>query len=200
MDTKIVRTVGTATATAATAFTQLIPPENNLTPIITALSYITGTTQHTLTVLKPFGTALVATDASASATALVLATDPGTGSLAGAMAQNDFVAYQHTDGTWAVQKLGSTPWAAETKTLTVSSLAKAVAAGQRLFFFGAPGDAGHLQLLAGPAAGSGTARVNYVGVELTPGAKPGDALLIHSDNATAAGFLDYATVAYKKAA
>jgi hypothetical protein len=200
MDTKIVRTVGTATATAATAFTQLIPPERNLTPVITALSYITGTTQHTLTVLKPFGDTTVATAASASGTALVLAADPGTSSLAGAPAQNDFVAYQHTDGTWAVQKLGSTPWAVETLTLTVSSLAKAVAKGQRLFFFGAPGDTGHLQILAGPAAASGTARINYVGVQLTPGAKPGDALLIHSDNATAAGFLDYATVEYQKSA
>jgi hypothetical protein len=191
---------GKTTAAGGTAFTKLITPRPKLVPKISFLRYLTPAVQHTITIMSPYARTTVTTAAVATGTSLILAADVATATLAGVFAQNDYVAIEHTDGTIEVQKLGATPWDGTTKTLTVSSLAAAVGVGKKVWFFGAVGDAQHVILYPGPIPASGTALIeykDYVG-GIGPYVAPGDPLLIHSDNATTAGFLELADAVYCK--
>lgn len=92
---------GRKTASAGTAFTQLIPPwcgpkgspplmysvdgagkpnwlkGGSAVTVVNRLEYVVGATAHQLAILRPLNWAVVASDLAANGTALVLLTDPG---------------------------------------------------------------------------------------------------------------------------
>jgi hypothetical protein len=74
---------GSRTATAGTAFNYVIPPRGSpnsshrLRTVVTTFIYVSGSAQHTLTLLRPFGTTTVNAAAASGQKHVNLVTDPG---------------------------------------------------------------------------------------------------------------------------
>lgn len=203
------------TQTAGTVIKDVIPPLQNLRTKLALLKYTVSTTAHTITVLRPLAKTTVKTAAAASATSLIITRDPGnysanatldqkqfTPSVANNLiAANDWFAVRKPDGTWLLDK----PSAATTNadgsvTLTVSALPTGgIAAGADFFFFGITTDTNPQDNKAHPSFASGTSQTITFGdgsSSLVEGYNLGDPLMLHSDNATAAGTLEQAAGFY----
>ena len=194
---------GKNTQTAGTIITSVIRPDpsGRGKSVITALSYLPGSTAHTLTVMRPQGSTLVTSAAAASQADIVLdsislAKDYLGVSLAENLAANDFIVVKHTDGTYGVYKISSI--ATLTLTLT-ANLAKAVAADSQVWGLYEVGRTLGIEHTIFPTVASTLfAPAVDPSVGLAESFKVGEPLVLHSDNATAAGVLNYLSAAYLK--
>ena len=186
---------GGKTQTAGTIIQYLIPPSpatfRGITRI-TTLTYISGSTAHTLTAMRPLGRTTVASAGATGQAVVNITADPGVaagyGGINNGIAANDFVAIRTaSDGVTRLYKVSSVSTLAITMT---ANLTVAVAAGDIFWFFGAAGDtdgrtgSAH-PALKPPASATTTYTDRDGGVIATIGAF--EPILLNSDNATAAG-------------
>lgn len=189
------------TATAGTPITALFPPRRGAFTRLIKMLYLAGATAHTLTVLKCLGKTTLSAAAASSATTVVLTADPGTGTPASGIATNDWIAVQLDDGTFFLAKATGV----STLTITVAALPAGAAAGNNVYFFGAPAD--HASSQTNPkvnnvvgSAFTCTASVlkdfSDVAAGLHMSLNQNEPIMVYSDNATAAGELQQATAVY----
>lgn len=180
---------GKNTATAGTAIMLLFPGKGRLKPWITMLKYNCGSTAHTLSIMRPVASAPVklAANANASQAVVVLASDPGVGTVAGALAANDILVIENNDGSQFVGTVLSVSAGTGSQinvTLT-ANLVSALTQSNRVWFLGAPGD-GHPQYDATASTtlslGSDDTVAGIAGAD-----RPGDPVVVYSPNTTAAG-------------
>jgi hypothetical protein len=186
-------TRGYQTATADTLINCLVPPKEGLYTRITTLVYTSGTTAHTLTVLRALGKTYLAAEAAASQAVLTLREQPVSGN---SVAANDYLVWQNTDGSYTFGLVSS----ASGLTITMgSSLSKAAAAGRPVWMMGVLADTHPKDGFAHPQLrGVASTRVTWAddvaGVVQSVGAN--EPLLVQSNNATAAGHLEQVSGAY----
>lgn len=178
---------------------------------LSKLVYTAQGTAHTLTVLSPLAETYVTTAAAGGATSLLIARDPGnysanatldgrpTPSVANNLiAANDFILVQQPDGNWLLTQpsAASTSGTTGVVTLTVPALPTGgIAANAKVYFFGATGDTNPQTGEAHPTFTLTASVTTTIGdgngaVAETPNDR--QPLLLYSNNATAAGILEYA--------
>lgn len=186
------------TATASTAITCIIPPHRRGRTRLTRILYRCGSTAHTITVMKALGSTTLTAAVAASGTSITLAADPGTTTAAGAIANSDWIAIRLDDGSVFLTTISSL----STLTMTVNALPSAAAAGSKVWFFGVPGDHASSQTQSTVATISPAtilkgklflATVSVMndwgdaGASIEQTLNIDEPLVVHSDNATAAG-------------
>lgn len=182
---------GKKTESAGTEITVLVPPVASLFARLTTLRYRAAGTAHTLTALKQLGETTVASTAAAGQAVVNVSADPGTGTVAGGIAAGDFLAVEKSDGTYHVGKVSSVATLAITLTANVPT--GGFAAWARVLFFGAPADHTGTQF-SGTASTLESYQDEASGVVASASRNQG--VLVHSDNATAAGTLEQVAAAY----
>lgn len=144
-----------------TRFNTLVPPMKNFSTFLTALIYTTGNTANTVTIMRPLNstTVTVAMAANTASASLTVAADPGVYSTAkgnpfqvadNPIASGDLVVIELADGTFFKDlcAAGTTsPAVVLTTTLPVNI---GIAAGAKLWFYGAVGDKNPADGLAHP--------------------------------------------------
>lgn len=193
---KHTRTFGRVTQTAGTIIRLLIPPVRGLTTVITGLEYLPAATAHTLTILQALGKTTLSAAAAASQAVVNITADPGattslffpTNVAAGALAASDKVVIRQGNGIFQYNTVSSISTLAVT---LASNLDYATPAGAEFWYFGVAAN-GHPAELT--VASTLYSKQNPNG--LWASLYPGDPLIIESDNATNAGFLERVDVAY----
>lgn len=185
--------LGQKTATAGTEILHLVPPLKNAYTRMTRLAYRAGATAHNLTAMRPLGTTTLAANAAASQAVIVLSAQPQAGNN---VAAADYLAWEAPDGTVRFGKVSSATGLSITMT---ANLAVAVVAGAKVWFFGAITDLVPQTGEAHPIF-SGVASVTTVYSDTSAGilATFGkyEPILVHSGNATNAGFLEGISYVY----
>jgi len=186
-----------ATESAGTVITALCPPKKRYKTRLTSLVYEHGSTLHTISLLVPLGETTTSAAAAASQTDMVL-TDTSPGALAETLAAADYLVWEDAS-TNAAQ-----PWLAgfsydsiasiASSTVTMASnLPAAVSSGAKVWAMYEGGRAASFLL-----KGKASTRCSYgdpiAGILTTPGRY--DPILIHSNNASAAGFIEQASGYY----
>lgn len=187
---------------------------------LTGLRYQCGTTSHVLTFMKPLNYTTVSADAAASQAVVVLTADPGlyqtsdrykyplpAGMTAPATGNNgiaasDYVVYQAAAGHWVMDTVSSV--SSLSVTLATNLPTGGVKAGAIFYFFGVSTDTDPQTNLAHQqadieAAPSGTAMVTLPLLSsggVAHALHRGDPMIIHSNNATAQGWLQLASGFY----
>jgi hypothetical protein len=185
---------GSVTAVAGTAITQPTTRKRGCKTTLDTATYTAAGTAHTLTVMRDIGRTKVTSDAAAAQTSVVLDADPGpTGN---GLAAGDHLIFIKPDG---LPHLGVvSTWTPGTKTvvLTANVPTGGFAKGADVFNYGVPADTDpatgspHFALTQG--AGATTVNNNATGNGLVDSFRNGAPLLLHSNNATAAGTLNRA--------
>jgi hypothetical protein len=132
--------ISSTTQTAGTAITAIIPGKRNYITRLTELIYTSGTTQHTLIVMRPIATTTLASAAAAGASTLTLtAVDSGKTSagVAENLAASDWLAWEQDDGTVDYDVISSINTTTKVVTLTGTN-AVAAAAASRVWLFYEP--------------------------------------------------------------
>lgn len=194
-------TNGNKTATAGTVISHVVPPKQGMRAVLTELTYESGATGHTVTVLKAL--AKTNTSAAAASGATTLALNAATFA-SQTIAANDFIVVEQADGNFGLYKVS----ALSTLTVTIPALSAAVALGAQVWIMGAIGEAEHGAFK--PTASARTQYASAVAGISSSGYGPvtysstvyrrsgyGDPIVLQSDNATNAGFL-YAAGVYRK--
>jgi hypothetical protein len=197
--------VGYNTATADTAITAVIPPKkfhlksvagalvgpsgNLCKTVLQKAVYTAAGTAHSLLALRCLNRTYLTAAAAAGQANIVVAADPGVGTVAGAIASGDYVLIQKSDGTW---HLGVANAGISTLTITLNANVPTggFAAGAEVYFFGATTDS-HVV----PFRGTASATSTYEGDNLLTSDGP---ILLYSANATAAGILQQASAVYTR--
>jgi hypothetical protein len=236
-------------ATAGTAFSRLIPPYpgpsgnppfiysvNNSVPnwqsqgsaftTVKRLEYLTGTTQHTLYVMRPLNWTTVNGAVAANATSIILTADPGVystkyryGTSLGyvygtqtvastannAIAGSDWVACQLVDGSWYYSIVSSVSSLTLTVTTAVPNVSGGgIADGTPIFFFGTTTDTDpatgqpHPSWATEPAGSGQTTQVFSDPDGIVSSVHAGDPMIFYSANATARGDLGLISGTYTK--
>lgn len=189
---------------------------------VTSLEYYTGTTQHTIGILRPLNFTTVNGAVAKGGTSIILTADPGVYSTNynyatvngypqnvadNAIAGSDYYAVQLKDGTWWFDKITSV----SSLTLTVPALpspttnAGGIADQAVFFWFGVISDTDpatgqiHPQWVT-ELAGSGQAVQTFGDnvCSLVASVHPGDPMLFYSPNTTARGDLGLTRGVYSK--
>lgn len=190
------------TAAAGTAITGLIPPRRAAFTRLTRVQYRCGSTAHTLTFLKAFGKTVLAAGVAQSGTSITLAADPGAGTPSGNLANGDWVCVELDGGGFFLSPVSSLTGL----TMTVNALPAAAKAGNRVWTFGVPGDhpaTSQTTLKPNPERGSAltcTASAlndwSDVASGMCQSLEQDSPLMVHSNNATAAGTFEMAAASY----
>ncbi len=207
---------GKITQTAATVIVKLVEPFPSCVSRITGIRYRVGANDHIITVMRPLNRVTFAADAAASQAVVSLSADPGVyntnGTLATAnnvIAASDYVVYQAADGTFVLDTVASGTGTAPT--LTTNLPTGGVKKGDPLWFFGIVTDTNPNDALAHTRFNALASSVVTFGRDDQLGTIPDhkylklgngcfQPLIIHSDNVTAAGFLESVSVQYYRKA
>jgi hypothetical protein len=197
------------TESAGTVITALVAPKKRSITRITELLYTSGTTAHTLTILRPVARTTIASAVTASANTITLtsvgvALNPSSGAVEN-LAANDYIAWEQDDGTFDYDIISAINTTTKVVTLT-GTAASAAAAGRYVWQFMEVGRASHVILTPQVALATyytsfttrfanETAGVCTSGIpkDVDPynysqsGIQRYAPLLLHSTNATAAG-------------
>lgn len=182
-------TYGSKTASAGTAITRLVPPSAGKLARVSSFIYVCGSTAHTVTVMPSLADTIVTTDAASGQAVVAFGAIP-TAPDGSALAASDWVTLQHEDGSWAEYKVSSVSGLNVTLT---ANLSQKVKAGSRIFFHGAPADHATRQFLL---VASTTLTINDVSCGAGSATRLGEPVIVHSDNATAAGSLQMLAYRY----
>jgi hypothetical protein len=182
---------GTKTATAGTAIVRVVPPRSDKRAVVWTLRYKNSTTEHTLTVMVAMANTTLTTEA-ASGQAVINLTAQLTATDGSVLAANDYVAVQHEDGSWDGYKVSSISGLAVT---LATNLAKKVLKTSAVFMMGAPGASGdHPDRVYTLEASETMTLGGEYGVGTAD--KNNQPILIHVDNITAAGKLQWVSYGY----
>jgi hypothetical protein len=185
---------GSKTAAANTEITFLVPPDVRGYTRVTKAVYRSGSTAHTLTTMRPLGRTTAAAVAAISQAVVSLTAQPQSGNN---VAANDYIAIRHSaDGVTRLYKVSSVSSLDITMT---ANFTVAVAAGDKVWFFGAIGDTDPLTGYAHPtflppASATTTFEDREAGIVATH-AKD-DPIAVHSGNATAQSWLELTAWTY----
>lgn len=187
---------GKLTQTAGTRIRYLIAPYIGAITRLTKLVYTAAGTAHTLTGVRPIGNTTTTAATAAAGTVINLTADPNPSG--NAIAANDLLAVRETDGVTRLYTVSSVSTLAITLT---AGLTAGVASGGKVWSFGITTDTDPRTGLAHPTfAAPASAQTTYQdsdsGVLATLGQD--EPILFDSNNATAAGTLDYLTYAYTR--
>ena len=195
--------LGTKTANAGTAFYAAIPPKSGAYTKIHRLVYTTGTTAHTLSILKAQGKTTTSAAAAASDTALTLtsinpAVDASGASLSENLAASDFIVVQHSDGTWGAYLISAIN--TTTKVVTINALAKAVASGAVVYAMHELARTTGKDSIQITTTASSTQTFETYAPEggIASSAGENEPLIVHSNNATAAGSVVHLSAIYSR--
>lgn len=195
---------GNLTQNAGTVITALCPPRKRAYTRLTGLAYTAAGTAHTLSLMKALSYTTLASAVDASGTSVTLSADPGGSSfalaaaVAGAIADNDFVCFELDSGDYFLSIVASL----STLTFTTGAFPSAAAAGRRVWFFGAPGNHTGSQTTSKSITQKGFQILTIASVRnsfsdhasgLLQSNNPWEPLMLHSNNAAAAGIFDQVT-------
>lgn len=206
--------IGRTTATAATAFLVASPIRRELRAKVEKVVYEIGTTLHTLTCFRALAWTTLVLAVVASGTSYKLSRDPGNysanatldGKATPSTANNlvttsDLLGIVQPDGKLFVATVSGTTTVNADGTCTTPATAAPTGgftAGARVFFFGVAADVNPRNGLAHPslniqAAASATAYItkDCTNGEVFSALGLNEPILIHSNNATAQGWIDY---------
>jgi hypothetical protein len=195
------------TAAGGTAFTALIPGHKDLIAKIVKFAYTNPAAAHILYFMRPLAKVTLSASVADAATSIVLASDPGAWGTpptvaANPIAANDYISYQKDDGTQEVRVPSVVAVAADgTVTLTVTAVGAAITKSpdRYVYFYGIKTDSdpntGLAHYLVKPPVNS-TTIFDGNGSAFVSGIKPGDPILVFSDNATTQGYLEYLNAIY----
>ena len=198
--------VGSFTQTAGTVITAVIPPGGaGAKTRLTKLVYTSGSTAHSLNVMKSQHKALTTAAAAASQADIVLddvstINEADGGTTTETLAANDWVVVKHTDGTYGEYKVSSV--SSLTVTLT-SNLVKAVDSGAPVWKMYEPsrpasGKGFAAQVFKPPVSATTSIGSEHSFAAVAESPDDNQPLLIHSDNGTAAGTILLASGIYAK--
>lgn len=185
---------GTKTAAAGTEFTRVIPSRPGLRARASGFIYTAGTTAHTLTFMVTLDQTSIASEA-ASGQAVIVASRVPTAPDGSSLAAGDWVIVAHEDGVWTDYKVTSI--SGFNITLT-ANLAKKVLKDSALFFMGAPADhdGRAFTILASQTLSMYGADNKLCAATAMVDNQP---ILVHSNNITAAGYLQWLGYTYGSA-
>jgi hypothetical protein len=172
---------GVTTANAGTAFLRLVEPRRNSKARVTSMNYRSGSTAHTLTVMKPVAVTVAPEGADADQDEILLETgSPFTGE---ALAASDYLAWENANGGFNFGVVASL--AGNVVTLA-ANVPIAIPAGALVWAFYEVGRSAHQ--VHSPAASTTTLFSDAISGVAEPNNfyQP---LLIHSNNATAQSWL-----------
>lgn len=187
---------------------------------VTDFVYRVSTTGHTVTVMRPFNYTTFSADAAASQAVVNLTADPGLYQTAGrykyplpngvtvpstannGIAANDYVVFQTASGQWVMDTVSSVSSLAVT--LTTNLPTGGVKKGGLLYFFGvaantdpATNEANQTFLVTAHASTLTEYKLQSDS-GLWHSYHPGDPMIFHSDNSTAAGHIELIAGYYSK--
>lgn len=173
---------GTVTATAGTAFLRLVAPRRNSKARVTRMGYRSGGTAHTLTVMKVVGTTVAPEGADVDQNEILLENiSPFPGE---PLAASDYLAWENADGGFNFGIVASV----DGSTVTMAAnLPVAIPVRGLVWAFYEVGRATHT--VFNPPASATTVFADPISGIIEPN-RNYDPLLIHSNNAAAAGFLE----------
>ncbi len=181
---------GVKTATAGTAITELVRARRGLTAVVNRLVYTPGANTHLLTIMQTLSYTTLKAAAAAAQLVVTTTVDPGTATVAGAMAANDFLVIEKPDGSQHLGKIASVAAPGSDGSVAVTLTANVPTGGfnvgAKVYFLGAPGDGHQTYSLATGA--TRTKGDSVLGLLSANG--PSVPMLIHIDNVTAAGTID----------
>lgn len=183
---------GAVTQTAGTVITRTVPPARNAYTHITCVKYTAAGTAHTVTVMRPYGKTTLSSAALAAQAVINLTADSGV-TPPGAIAANDYLVIEKPDGTYHTAVVSSV--AALAITLTANVPTGGFASGATVWFMGAPAD--HVDALFSGIASATTTYSEDVG-SIRATLNKYEPMIVHSNNATAAGTLQQVSAAYSR--
>jgi hypothetical protein len=195
---------GNHTETAGTAILEVIPAYADMIPQILAMRYLNAGTAHAATIMRPIAKTATTTSSASGVSTLELADiKPGKTITTGAdetLAANDFLIWKDEDGAYKTDFIASV--SGSTVTMT-SALPGAVENGAPVWALYEVARATHISLVLPVSVTTDFANiVIQAGYDEQQGGVSGlrtgsgDPLLLHIDNATAAGTLRYLSGAY----
>lgn len=209
---KDVFNLGNLTKTAGTVIDQVVPAKNRLKAVVTSMSYLCGTTAHTLTVMKVMSKTRLLANAAASQAVITVAVDLGLAAPRNTvLAANDYVAVQCKDGSTFLSTVASVSGSAPSFSITLNNNLTVAANGPGAVNPGGQSNpAGNIEggwvwFFGVVADQTATAQLMTVSVANTLSDSTGgvasassyeEPLFIHSNNATAAGTLSYVNGVY----
>jgi hypothetical protein len=192
--------VGRVTQAAGTRIRAVLGGAGGLYTHCTNFRYTAAGTAHLGTLMRDASNANAASVLAAAGTSLVVdkALTDGDGN---APANLDVFVIRLNDGSWHLSTISG--WTAGTKTAVLNTAIpanKSVLKGAPVFCYGVAGDTFQLGNTFTLTASATTNFPNQSGTDssLTRGRSPGAPLVFDSDNATAAGTLEYANFMYAK--
>lgn len=175
---------GALTANANTAIVRTIAPRKNRFPQITMIRYTAAGTAHTVTIMEALGSTTVNGAALAAQATVTLTADPGPAG--NGIAANDYLVFALPDGTYLTDTVSA--WNSTTKVVTLANNLPTggIATGATCWFFGVVGDHTDDQ----QAAPASTVSIWSQDTGCVRGSTmAGSPMIVHSNNATAAGTL-----------
>lgn len=199
--------LGTLTATAGTAFIGTIPPKSNGKTVLSMLSFLSGSTQHTLSILRAQGATTTTAAQAASDTTLTLASvtpakDLNGTSLAETLAANDWLVVEHADGSYGSYMVASVSGLVVTLSTTAPAiaLAKAVNSGAAVYAMHELARTTGIPSIQITPKATGTSQFPVAGTDPEVGCassyNKNEPLLLHCNNATAQSWIEYAEACY----
>lgn len=190
---------GSQTITADTLIEVVIPPKDGCRTRVMKFEYTSAGTAHTVTLMKPLGQTTLSAAAGTGQAVVNLTADPGTGTVAGGIAANDYlIIRKESTGVVYLVKVSSVATLAITLTANVPV---AFSAADTVWFYGIPTNVrtntavGHMALLPPVSATTTFSSTDWgEGIFTTDGRD--EPVIISSTNATAAGTMKLINAAY----
>lgn len=193
------------TETAGTVIDEAIQAKDDQRLALAALSYLCGATAHTLSFMYAKDAAAYAGSSRNTTSALALSgqavinvTTTPRDPAGNAVAANDIIAYQLTDGTWEFNTVASVATKAITMNSNITGVdagagGTAIAAGAKVMIFGVVGDGACLKLKA-----TASVQKDWIGYGTPVLVHPyvGEPFYVTIDNGTNDGFLMNALFAH----
>lgn len=181
---------GSLTQAADTAITRLVPPRAGARAMIASWCYRSAGTAHVLTFMPVVMEKKVTVEAAVGATTVTVDSAPTSydGSI---WAAGDWVSIEHDDGTWGEYLISGVSGLVA----TINALTAGVEVGSRFCFHGAATDHTSRRVTTVASTEHVFTGDGVRGVACTA-AKDNEPILVHSNNATAAGILRWLGFAY----
>lgn len=197
----------TLTATAGTAFIGTIPPKSSAKTVLSLFSFLSGSTQHTVSILRSQGSTTTTAAAAAGDTTLTLASvspacDISGTNLGESLAANDWIVVKHSDGTYGAYMVASVSGLVVTLSTTAPAiaLAKAVSSGAPVWAMHELARTVGIPSIQITPKASTTSQFPVAGTDPEVGCassiNDNEPLVLHCNNATAQSWIEYAEACY----
>lgn len=196
--------VSSATANAGTAIVAVVPPRSSAKTVLSVIQYESGSTAHTLQVLRAQGSTTTTASAAANDSTITLddvsvAKDLNGEDLAENLAASDYLVVEHSDGSYGAYSISSIN--TTTKVVTLSAnLSKAVDSGASVWAMHEISRSTGIPSISITTKASTIENFPPAGVDgeigIASSTRSNEPLLIYSNNASNAGTLKFAAGCY----